>query len=103
MIKIIAYILNLFGVIVNPLGLIGLCGCMAMGDFHILPIAGGVAIVGLIFGTFAYRLDIPPRWFWSKSANSLFEFSVTAVLGYAWSFAAWAFAIYLVNVVIDKM
>jgi hypothetical protein len=30
MIKIIAYILNLFGAIVNPLGLIGLCGCMAM-------------------------------------------------------------------------
>lgn len=100
MIKIIAYILNLFGVIVNPLGLIGLCGCMAMGDFHILPIAGGVAIVGLIFGTFAYRLDIPPRWHWAKSANEIFSFSVGAVLGYAWNFACFVGTYYLVELVI---
>lgn len=101
MILVLSYIINLLSAIVNPLGLIGLCGCMAMGDFHILPIAGGVAIVGLIFGAFAYRLDIPPRWYWAKSANEIFSFSVGAVLGYAWNFACWVGTIYLVNLVIN--
>lgn len=101
MILVLSYIINLLSAIVNPLGLIGLCGCVAMGDFHILSIAGGVAIVGLIFGIFAYRLDIPPRWRWAKSANALFSFSVGAVLGYAWNFACWVGTIYLVNLVIN--
>ena len=103
MIVVLAYIINLFAPIVNILGVFGLCGCIVYDDWYMLGIAATLAVVGLVFGIFAFRNDIPPRWVWSKSANSLFEFSVTAVLGYAWSFAAWAFAIYLVNVVIDKM
>lgn len=103
MIIVLTFLINLFAPIVNTLGAIGLCGCIVYDDMHVFGIATPLAVVGLIFGLIAYRNDIPPRWFWSKSANSLFEFSVTAVLGYAWSFAAWPFAIYLVNVVIDKM
>ena len=103
MIIVLSFLINLFAPIVNTLGAIGLCGCVAYGDFHILGIGGALAIVGIIFGIIAYRNDIPPRWFWSKSKNEIFSFSVSAVLGYAWSFAAWAFTIYLVNVVIDKM
>ena len=62
-----------------------------------------MAIVGLIFGIAAYRNDIPPRWFWSKSKNDLFCFSVVAVLGYAWSFASWVLAIYLINEIVSRI
>lgn len=60
-----------------------------------------MALVGLVFGIFAYKLDIPPRWTWSKSKNDLFRFSVTAVLGYAGSLAMWPGAIYLISVIAD--
>ena len=103
MIIILSFLINLFAPIVNPLGAIGLCGCIAYGDFHILGIGGAWAIVGIIFGIIAYHNDIPPRWFWSKSKNEIFSFSVSAVLGYAWSFAAWVFAIYMIGLVIDKI
>lgn len=102
MITILAYIINLFAPIVNTIGAMGLCGCVVYGDFFVLAIAGGLAVVGLIFGVIAFRNDIPPRWFWSKSKNELFSYSVTAVLGYACSFAMWPCAIYLVKVIIEK-
>lgn len=103
MIVVIAFIINLFAPLVNTLGAIGLCSCVVYDDFHILWISLGLAVVGLIFGILAYNNDIPPRWFWSKSVNEIFSFSVTAVLGYAWNFAAWAFAIYLIQTIVDKM
>jgi cytochrome c biogenesis protein CcdA len=88
---------------VNTIGAIGLCGCIVYEDLHILVFAGVLAVVGLIFGIFAHRNDIPPRWFWSKSRNDIFSFSVTAVLGYAMSFAMWPCAIYIVKVIIEMM
>ena len=103
MIVVIAYIINLFAPIVNILGMVGLCGCLVYESYSTLIIAGIMAIVGFIFGIAAYRNDIPPRWFWSKSKNDLFSFSVTAVLGYAWSFASWVLAIYLINEIVSRI
>ena len=103
MIVVIAYIINLFAPIVNVLGMIGLCGCLVYESYSTLIIAGIMAIVGFIFGIAAYRNDIPPRWFWSKSKNDLFSFSVTAVLGYTWSFASWVLAIYLINEIVSRI
>lgn len=103
MIVVIAYIINLFAPIVNILGMIGLCGCLVYESYSTLIIAGVMAIIGLIFGIVAYRNDIPPRWFWSKSKNDLFSFSVVAVLGYAWSFASWVLAIYLINEIVSRI
>ena len=103
MITVLAYIINLLAPIVNMLGVLGLCGCIVYEEFRILIIAGTLAIIGLIFGIFAHKNDIAPRWFWSKSRNELFSFSVTAVLGYAGSFAMWPCAIYLIIVIINKV
>jgi len=103
MIVVIAYIINLFAPIVNILGMIGLCGCLVYESYSTLIIAGVMAIIGFIFGIVAYRNDIPPRWFWSKSKNDLFSFSVTAVLGYTWSFASWVLAIYLINEIVSRI
>lgn len=101
-IVVLAYIINLFAPIVNIVGAIGLCGCIIYDDYYILSIAIPLFIVGFVFGILAYRNDIPPRWFWAKSVNEIFSFSVLAVLGYAWSFAAWPFTIYIVRIIISK-
>ena len=103
MILVIALVVNLLAPIVNILGLFGLLGCVVYDDLSILGIAAALFILGLIFGIAAHRLDIPPRWSWSKSKNDLFKFAITATLGYAWSFAMWPCAIYIVKVIIDKM
>lgn len=99
--KVLSFIINLLAPIVNPLGVLGICWCILEDDYHILAISGALAMVGLIYGIFAYRLDIPPRWFWSRSINEIFSFSVTAVLGYAGSFALWPPAVYFVQYFID--
>ena len=72
-------------------------------DIDVLIISGVLAIVGLIFGIFAYSNSIPPRWFWSRSKDFIFEFSVTAVLGYAWNFATWPLAIYIIRLVVEEL
>ncbi len=102
MIIVISYILNLLAPIVNTLGVIGFCTCFPYDDFHILWISGVAAIVGFIFGIFAYKNGIPPRWFWSRSADAIFSFSVSAVFGYMINFAMWPTAIYLVQVLVEK-
>ena len=103
MILVLAYIINLLAPIVNMLGLLGLCGCVVYEDLEVLWIAGALAIAGLVFGIFAYKNSIPPRWFWSRSANDLFSFTVTAVLGYAVSFAMWPCAIYLITTIAEMV
>ena len=90
---VLAYIINLLAPVVNFLGMLGLCACIIYEDLYILLFVGIMAVVGMVFGIFAHRLDIAPRWFWSKSRNELFRFSVTAVLGYAGSLAMWPGAI----------
>ena len=103
MILVLSFILNLLAPIVNLLGILGLCGCIVYDEPQFLIISGALAVVGFIFGIFAYPLGIPPRWFWSHSANAIFEFAVTAVLGYAWNFAMWPCAIYMIMLLVEKV
>jgi hypothetical protein len=103
LIIIISYIINLLAPIVNTLGIFGLILSIGNDDIDVLIISGVLAIVGLIFGIFAYSNSIPPRWFWSRSKDFIFEFSVTAVLGYAWNFATWPLAIYIIRLVVEEL
>ena len=103
LIIIISYIINLLAPIVNTLGIFGLILSIGNDDIDVLIISGVLAIVGLIFGIFAYGNSIPPRWFWSRSKDFIFEFSVTAVLGYAWNFATWPLAIYIIRLVVEEL
>lgn len=103
MIVIVTYIVNLIAPITNFLGALGVCLCFTNEDFHILIIAGVLAVIGLVFGIFAYKNDIPPRWFWAKSKNEIFSFSVSAVLGYAGIFAMLPCAIYMIQEFIDML
>lgn len=100
MILIISYLVNSLAPIVNTIGLFGLIGSIVYEAPKILIIAGALFVVGLLFGIFAHRMDIPPRWFWSKSKNEIFGYSITAGLGYAWSFAMWPCAVYFVTLIV---
>ncbi|MBR5859787.1 MAG: hypothetical protein IKY71_00385 [Bacteroidaceae bacterium] len=101
--QVLLFLINLFAPAVNFLGVLGLCGCIVYDDVYVLVLAGIMAVAGLVLGIFAVKYDVPPRWFWSKSANQLFEFSVTTVLGYAGSLAMWPCAIYMVKVLADAV
>lgn len=92
---VLCFIINIIAPLTNALGLFGLLLACSRSEWGILYCAIPFAIVGLVFGIMAYRRDIPPRWFWSRSANELFSFSVTAVLGYAVTFAAYPLAWYI--------
>ena len=54
LIIIISYIINLLAPIVNTLGIFGLILSIGNDDIDVLIISGVLAIVGLIFGIFAY-------------------------------------------------
>lgn len=104
MVQIIAFILNLFAPIVNTLGAIGLCACIVYSEVYPLVLYScSLAILGIVFGLYAYRLDIPPRWTWAKSRNELFKYSITSVLGYALNFAMWPSAIYCIQIFIENI
>lgn len=125
MLVIVSYILNKLAPIVNFIGVLGIigsiCVCSDCGKWTVDSsgdmcscITAGVhwtlysmtivfAVIGLIFGIFAYKNDIPPRWTWSRSRNSLFEFSIAAVLGYAVNFAMWPPCVFFVRFIIEKI
>lgn len=94
---VLCYIINILAPFTNALGLFGLLLACSRSQWIVLYIAIPFAIIGLIFGILAYSRDIPPRWFWSRSANEIFSFSVTAVLGYAITFAAYPLAWYIAS------
>ena len=93
---VLIYIINALAPAVNFLGMLGLCACVIEEDFYICAIGLAAAIVGLFFGLRACKLDIAPRWFWSKSRNNLFKFTVAKVFGYMVSVSMYPFAVYLV-------
>lgn len=103
MIVVLAFLINLLAPILNTLGLLGVCGMGAYGDWGWLGICGIMFIVGCIFGGTAISYDIPSRWFWSKSANEIFNFKVFGVLGYGWSFAMWPAAVYFIKCFVDAV
>jgi hypothetical protein len=99
-VTIVAYILNLFAPIVFWCGLFGFFGCGVYDDCQYYLYSLILFILGIIFGVFAYKQDIPPRWSWTKSHNELFRFSVSQVIGYGISFAMWPFAIWMITVLV---
>lgn len=101
--KAICWVLNKLSPIINLLGIFGFILAVLDDEWSELVIAALFAAGGLLFGIKAYRLGIPPRWFWSKSANDIFDYTVTAVAGYMFIFAAMPLSCYLISAVIDKL
>ena len=100
---VVCWVLNKLAPIINLLGILGFIQAVLNDEWGTLLIAVPFAVVGLLFGIKAYKLGIPPRWFWSKSANDIFDFTVTAVAGYTFMFAAMPLCWYLVSTVIGNL
>ena len=100
---VICWILNKLAPIINLLGVLGFVQAILNDEWGRLLVAVSFAVVGLLFGIRAYRLGIPPRWFWSKSANFIFDYTVMAVAGYTFMFAAMPLGWYFVNTIIGNI
>ena len=62
MIVVITYILNLLSPVVNFLGFMGVgCAWLMDDNMEVFIMTAVAAVIGLIFGIFAYKNDIPPR------------------------------------------
>ena len=46
-------------------------------------LADGLALAGFVLGFTNWALDVPPRFFWTKSRVELFDNRVGNALGYA--------------------
>lgn len=104
MIVVISFILNRLSPVVNFLGFMGVgCAWLMDDNMGVLIMTAIAAGIGLVFGILAYKNDIPPRWFWSKSRNSMFEFSVAAVFGYMVNIAMYPPCVYFIIRTIEEI
>lgn len=101
--SVICYIINFFAPITNMLGLFGALLAGSREEWDVLYMAIPFAIAGLIFGIFAYSRDIPPRMFWAESVNNIFSFTITIVIGYILTFAAYPLAWYIATDFIETV
>ena len=103
MLQVLAFLINLFAPIVQPLGVLGVSGCVFSQDYPSLPPAGPLPVGGLLFGFPAPLSGLPPVGFWAKSRNEIFRYRIFTVLGYMWSLAAWPPAIYFVRLILEPV
>ena len=63
--------------ITNLVGLLVLLSEIGYGDIgigtHVYVLAGGLALAGFVLGFTNWALDVPPKFFWSKSRVQLFD------------------------------
>ena len=92
--------------ITNLVGLLVLLSEIAYGDIgigtHVYALAGGFALAGFILGFTNWALDVPPKFFWTKSRVQLFDKRVGNALGYAVIFFLLPFFVAGVAVVVGK-
>ena len=81
------WLLQKIAPITNLIGLLVLLSEIAYGDIgietHVYVIAGGLALAGFVLGFTNWALDVPPKFFWTKSRVQLFDNRVGNALGYA--------------------
>ena len=81
------WILQKIAPITNLVGLFVLLSGIGYGDSKIEPyvyvLAGVLALAGFAIGFTNWALDVPPRFFWTKSRVELFDNRVGNAFGYA--------------------
>ena len=84
---VILWIIQKLSPIIFWTGALTLLFELANGDFDIEPymyiIGGASALVGFILGLTNWALDIPPKFFWTKSRVELLDNRFSNALGYA--------------------
>ena len=101
------WILQKIAPITNIVGILVLLSELGYGDPVIEPyvyiIAGGLALAGFILGFTNWALDVPPRFFWTKSRVELFDNRVGNAFGYAVIFFFLPFFVVGIMVVVEKI
>ena len=81
------WLLQKIAPITNLVGLLVLLSEIGFGDIgigtHVYVVAGGLALAGFVLGFTNWALDVPPKFFWTKSRVQLFDNRVGNALGYA--------------------
>lgn len=99
-------ILRTLGPIINFLGIMGF-GCMGMYEDFDNPgmwIVGGICgVLGIILGASQWAIDVPPRWFWSKSQSELLETRIGSAIGYGLVCFNIPFAIYFITYLVENV
>ena len=84
---VLLWILQKIAPITNIVGILVLLSGIGYGDPVIEPyvyiIAGALALAGFILGFTNWALDVPPKFFWTKSRVELFDNRVGNAFGYA--------------------
>ena len=88
-VQIISKILNLVSPIVNIIGTIAFVFMLANGVLEILCPMGVLAIIGIVYGTLAFKSEIRPRMFWFDKVNRIYSTPFTIILSYGIIFALW--------------
>ena len=69
---------------------------------HLYVLAGGLTLAGFVLGFTNWALDVPPKFFWTKSRVQLFDNRVGNAFGYAVIFFLLPFFVAGVAVVAGK-
>lgn len=102
--KFLMLLLRTTGPIVNLLGVLGICAIAVYNDFQ-APLTWTTAIIGLIIGIILgasqWAVDVPPRWFWSKSQSELLETRIGSAIGYGLICFNLPLAIYFIKFMVE--
>lgn len=81
------WIIQKIAPVTNIVGILVLLSGIGYGDPVIEPyifiFAGLLALIGFILGFTNWALDVPPRFFWTKSRVDLFDNRIGNAFGYA--------------------
>lgn len=101
---VILWIIQKISPLVVIFGGLALLSEFTAGDVGIEPyvyiIAGVLALVGFIIGFTNWALDVPPKFFWTKSRVELFDNRVGNAFGYAIIFFLTPFFVEAVKVAV---
>ncbi len=104
---VLLWLIQKIAPITNIVGLLVLLSELAYGDIgigtHVYALAGGLALAGFILGFTNWALDVPPKFFWTKSRVQLFDNRVGNAFGYAVIFFLLPFFVAVVAVVVERL
>lgn len=99
------WIIQKLAPITSIVGLLYLLSALANGNIepYMYILAGALALVGLAIGFTNWALEIPPKFFWTKSRVELFDNRVGNAFGYAVIFFLLPFFVAAVIVVVERI
>ena len=104
---VLLWLIQKIAPITNIVGLLVLLSELAYGDIgigtHVYVLAGVLALAGFILGFTHWALDVPPKFFWTKSRVQLFDNRMGNVLGYAVIFFLLPFFVAGVAIMVGKL